>query len=105
MQGGFGRRAWWDQGFVDGGVDKGGSGCSRPSVEAGFWTEQGTGVFHSRSPIRWSSQMLSEKKSMPAALRLVDPGFGWVRASRWERRNMLDLPTVQGAMATVEMAV
>lgn len=28
-----------------------------------------------------------------------------VRALRCERRNMLDLPTMQGAMATVEMAV
>ena len=56
-----------------------------------------------RSPIRWSSQMLVLKKSMPG--EWLGESEMDVRASRWECRNMLDLPTIQGAMATVEMAV
>ena len=97
MQGGFRRRAWWCQGLV-------GLLVGRPSFAAFACTALGTGVFHSRSPIRWSSQMLSEKKSMPG-LRPVFAPLGCVRASRWERRNMFDFPTVQGAIATVDMAV
>jgi hypothetical protein len=45
--------------------------------------------------------MFSEKKSIPGG-RDDKPE---VRALRWERRNILDLPIMQGAMATVEMAV
>ena len=38
---------------------------SLPSSSASFWTEGGTGERQRRSPIKWSSQMLSLKKSMP----------------------------------------
>ena len=74
---------------------------SFPSSEAEKRIEGGRGDLQRRSPIRWSSQMLLEKKSIPG-LRV---GWEFVRAFRCERRNMLDLPTTQGAMATMVMAV
>lgn len=71
----------------------------------------GTDERHKRSPMRWSSQMLSLKKSIPG-LRIScmvsadgDAAGVVVRALRCERRNMFDLPTIHGAMATVEIAV
>lgn len=108
-----GRRAWlpqlewllaWKDAF-------GSWGGSWPSSSACRLVRSGTGERQRRSPIRWSSQMLSLKKSMPGARSLeVEVLEGEaegvvVRALRCERRNMLDLPTMQGAMATVEMAV
>ena len=36
---------------------------------------------------------------------IVVVGVEEVSAFKWERRNMLDLPMMQGAMATVLMAV
>ena len=74
-----------------------------PSCFAISTTEPGTGDRQRRSPIRWSSQILSEKKSIPGAR--FRGGSKGVKAFRWERRNMFDFPTVHGAMATAEMAV
>lgn len=61
--------------------------------------------------MRWSSQILSEKKSMPflwswpswvvvEAVRFMSE----VRLLRCDLRNMLDLPQMQGATATVFIA-
>ncbi len=82
-----------------------------PSFSAWAFAASGMGERQRRSPIRWSSQILSLKKSMPGSRILVsvlaegEAEGVVVRALRWERRNMFDLPTMQGAMATVEMAV
>ncbi len=98
-----GRRAWlchwgWERADAEGGGDWGDGGCgSWPSAKAVVETEGGSREYQSISPIRWSSQMLEEKWSIP--------GLEGVRALRWERRNMLLLPTMQGAMATVLIAV
>ena len=72
-----------------------------PSFSAESITEAGTKERHRRSPIKWSSQMLSEKESIPGEREEILT----VRASRCERRNMLDFPTIQGATATAEIAV
>lgn len=72
-----------------------------PSNAALERTDCGTGERQRRSPMRWSSQILSEKESIPGERK----GVLVVSALRCERRNMFDLPTMQGAMATAEMAV
>ena len=74
---------------------------------AGGWISKGCGFFHSMSPMRWSSQMLSEKKSIPGPWRVPVPAAvaDDVSAARCERRNMLLFPTMQGATSTVLMAV
>lgn len=82
-----------------------------PSPSACRFTLSGMGERQRRSPIRWSSQMLSLKKSIPGSRISVSVSAEGeaagvvVSALRCERRNMFDLPTMQGAMATVEMAV
>ena len=45
-----------------------------------------------------------EEEACVEVEEVADEG-GCVSASRCERRNMFDLPTVHGATATVEMAV
>ena len=72
-----------------------------PSLSAERAIDSGTGDRQSRSPIRWSSQILSEKGSIPGERK----GLSAVKALRCERRNMFDFPTMHGATATAEMAV
>ena len=97
-----GRRAWFPHFLPLSLVSVGAESSGWPSLAAIASTDVGTGCFHSKSPIRWSSQILELKKSMPGGC--LARGV-LVKALRCERRNMFDLPTIHGATATAEIAV